>query len=55
MIDWHRLSERKALAIILMITMSNSSVKLTAGNIIELSMISFGDVSIYKLIVSFIE
>ncbi|XP_011058364.1 PREDICTED: odorant receptor 85c-like [Acromyrmex echinatior] len=44
MIDWHRLSKRKALAIVLMIMMSNSSVKLTAGNIIELSMISFGDV-----------
>ncbi|XP_018046442.1 PREDICTED: uncharacterized protein LOC108685937 [Atta colombica] len=44
MIDWHRLPGRKALAVILMIAMSNSSVKLTAGNIIELSMISFGDV-----------
>ncbi|XP_011058365.1 PREDICTED: uncharacterized protein LOC105148362 [Acromyrmex echinatior] len=44
MIDWHHLPGRKALAIILMIAMSNSSVKLTAGNIIELSMSSFGDV-----------
>ncbi|XP_018343944.1 PREDICTED: odorant receptor 49a-like [Trachymyrmex septentrionalis] len=44
MIDWHRLSGRKALAIVLMIAISNSSVKLTAGNIIELSMTSFGDV-----------
>ncbi|XP_018310063.1 uncharacterized protein [Mycetomoellerius zeteki] len=44
MIDWHRLPGRKGLAIILMIAMSNSSVKLTAGNIIELSMSSFGDV-----------
>ncbi|XP_018344145.1 PREDICTED: odorant receptor 85c-like [Trachymyrmex septentrionalis] len=44
MIDWHRLPGRKALAIVLMIAMSNSSIKLTAGNIIELSMSSFGDV-----------
>lgn len=46
MIDWHRLPERKALAVILMIAMSNSSIKLTAGNIIDLSLSSFGDVSI---------
>lgn len=46
MIDWHRLSRKKALAVMLMITMSNSSVKLTAGNIIDLSISSFGDVSI---------
>ncbi|KAL0117041.1 hypothetical protein PUN28_010124 [Cardiocondyla obscurior] len=44
MIDWHRLPGRKALAVILMIAMSNSSVKLTAGNIIDLSFSSFGDV-----------
>ncbi|XP_018406411.1 PREDICTED: uncharacterized protein LOC108782604 [Cyphomyrmex costatus] len=44
MIDWHRLPGKKALAIVLMIAMSNSSVKLTAGNIIELSISSFGDV-----------
>ncbi|XP_024876942.1 uncharacterized protein LOC112457875 [Temnothorax curvispinosus] len=44
MIDWHRLAGRKALAVILMIAMSNSSVKLTAGNIIDLSISSFGDV-----------
>ncbi|KAL6259106.1 hypothetical protein P5V15_009028 [Pogonomyrmex californicus] len=44
MIDWHRLPGRKALAVILMIAMSNSSVKLTAGNIIDLSISSFGDV-----------
>ncbi|XP_011058408.1 PREDICTED: odorant receptor 85c-like [Acromyrmex echinatior] len=44
MIDWHRLPGRKALAIVLMVAMSNSSIKLTAGNIIELSISSFGDV-----------
>lgn len=45
MIDWHRLPGRKALALILMIAMSNSSIKLTAGNLIELSLSTFGDVS----------
>lgn len=45
MIDWHRLPGKRALAIILVITMSNSSIKLTAGNLIDLSLSSFGDVS----------
>lgn len=45
MIDWHRLSGRKGLALILIIAMSNTSVKLTAGNLFELSLSTFGDVS----------
>lgn len=45
MIDWYRLPGKKALAVTLLISMSNSSVKLTAGNLIELSLSSFGDVS----------
>lgn len=45
MIDWHRLPGRKGLALILMIAMANSSVKLTAGNLFELSLGTFGDVS----------
>ncbi|XP_020295537.1 uncharacterized protein LOC109860675 [Pseudomyrmex gracilis] len=44
MIEWHRLPGTTALAVILMIAMSNSSVRLTAGNIIKLSICSFGDV-----------
>ncbi|XP_070158752.1 odorant receptor 10-like [Polyergus mexicanus] len=44
MIDWYRLPERKALALVLMIAMSNSSVKFTAGNFFELSLNTFGDV-----------
>jgi len=43
MIDWYRLQGKRALAVILI--MSNSSVKLTAGNVIDLSINSFGDVS----------
>ncbi|XP_036147243.1 odorant receptor 63a-like [Monomorium pharaonis] len=44
MIDWHRLSEKKGLALVLMIAMSNASIKLTAGNLFELSLSTFGDV-----------
>lgn len=45
MIDWHRLSGKKGLALVLMIAMSNMSIKLTAGNLFELSLSTFGDVS----------
>ncbi|XP_011684383.1 PREDICTED: uncharacterized protein LOC105447847 [Wasmannia auropunctata] len=44
MIDWYRLPEKKSLAVILIICMSNATTRLTAGNIIELSISSFGDV-----------
>ena len=46
MIDWHRMPGKKSLAIPLMMSMSNSTTKITAGNLIELSISSFGDVSI---------
>lgn len=45
MIDWHLLPGRKGLALVLMIAMANSSAKLTAGNLFELSLSTFGDVS----------
>jgi len=45
MINWYRLSGRKSLDVVLMIAMSNTSIKLTAGNIFELSLSTFGDVS----------
>ncbi|EZA52493.1 ObirOr5-L15 [Ooceraea biroi] len=44
MIDWYRLPEKKGLALILIIAMSNSSFKLTAANLFELSLSTFGDV-----------
>ncbi|XP_018310067.1 uncharacterized protein [Mycetomoellerius zeteki] len=44
MIDWHRLSGKKGLDLILMIAVSNTSIKLTAGNLFELSLSTFGDV-----------
>ncbi|XP_019699413.2 odorant receptor 63a-like isoform X2 [Harpegnathos saltator] len=44
MIEWHRLPRKNGLCLVLMIVMSNSSVKLTAGNYVELSLNTFGDV-----------
>ncbi|XP_076175815.1 odorant receptor 82a-like [Ptiloglossa arizonensis] len=44
MIDWHRLPGKKRLSLVLIITMSNTTMKLTAGNIIKLSLTSFNDV-----------
>ncbi|XP_068971245.1 odorant receptor 13a-like [Bombus flavifrons] len=44
MIDWHRMPWKKSLVVPLMISMSRSTTKITAGNIIELSISSFGNV-----------
>ncbi|XP_076548471.1 odorant receptor 22c-like [Osmia lignaria lignaria] len=44
MIDWYRLPGKRKLCIILIIEMSNSSIKLTAGNIIEMCFSTFGNV-----------
>ncbi|XP_076276768.1 odorant receptor 35 [Lasioglossum baleicum] len=41
MIKWYRLPGRKALGLVLMLAMSNSSTKLTAGKIVNLSLGSF--------------
>lgn len=46
MIEWYRLMGNKKLFCILIIAMSNSSIKLTAGNIVNLSISTFTDVSI---------
>ncbi|KAK2583199.1 hypothetical protein KPH14_009219 [Odynerus spinipes] len=43
-IDWYRLKGRKSLSLVLIIAMSSSSNRLTAGKFIELSISSFGDV-----------
>ncbi|XP_017759716.1 PREDICTED: odorant receptor 22c-like [Eufriesea mexicana] len=52
MIEWYRLPGNKKLCCILIIAMSNSSIKLTAGNIVELSISTFTDV--VKTAVSFL-
>ncbi|XP_076375581.1 odorant receptor 4-like [Megalopta genalis] len=44
MIDWYRLQGKKRQCIILIMAMSNSSSKLTAGSMVELSLSTFGDV-----------
>ncbi|XP_076760942.1 odorant receptor 82a-like [Xylocopa sonorina] len=44
MIEWHELSGSKKLCCILIIAMSNSSIKFTAGNMVELSINTFSDV-----------
>ena len=49
MIDWYRLTGKRKLGCILIIAMSNSSIKFTAGNMIELSISTFSDVSISLL------
>ncbi|XP_078051354.1 odorant receptor 10-like, partial [Augochlora pura] len=41
MIDWYRLPEKSQLSVVLIMLMSNSSKKLTAGNIIHLTLSSF--------------
>ncbi|XP_050479706.1 uncharacterized protein LOC126868389 [Bombus huntii] len=46
MIEWYRLYGKKKLCCVLIIAMSDSSRKLTAGNMVELSMSTFSDVSI---------
>ncbi|XP_019883396.1 odorant receptor 85c-like isoform X1 [Camponotus floridanus] len=44
MIEWYRLPGRKSLALVLIIAMSRSSIKFTAGNYFELSLCTFSDV-----------
>ncbi|KOC59817.1 Odorant receptor 2a [Habropoda laboriosa] len=43
MIDWYRMPGKKGLVVPLMISMSHSTTKITAGNLIVLSISSFGD------------
>ncbi|XP_015179392.1 PREDICTED: uncharacterized protein LOC107067955 [Polistes dominula] len=44
MINWYELKGKKALSLIIIISMSISSSRLTAGKFVELSLRSFGDV-----------
>ncbi|XP_003393917.1 odorant receptor 67a-like [Bombus terrestris] len=41
MIDWYRLPQKKALGLILIFAVANTSTKLTAGKLVELSLASF--------------
>ncbi|XP_043253372.1 odorant receptor 22c-like [Colletes gigas] len=44
MIEWYRLPENKRLSIVLIIAMSNATIKLTGGSMVKLCLSSFGDV-----------
>ncbi|XP_053999903.1 odorant receptor 83a-like [Hylaeus anthracinus] len=44
MVEWHRLKGNRRLSFVLIIAMSNLSTKLTAGNMVILSLSTFGDV-----------
>ncbi|KAG9435133.1 odorant receptor 22c-like [Apis mellifera carnica] len=44
MVDWYRLEGNKKLCFVLIIAMSNSSIKLTAGNMVELCLTTFSDI-----------
>ncbi|XP_076640672.1 uncharacterized protein LOC143352229 [Halictus rubicundus] len=44
MIDWYRLPENTKLSVVLIMAMSNSPTKLTAGSLVKLSLVSFSDV-----------
>nr|XP_012135098.1 PREDICTED: uncharacterized protein LOC105661742 [Megachile rotundata] len=44
MIEWYRLLGKRKLSMIFIMQMSNSTIKLTAGNIVILSYSKFGDV-----------
>ncbi|XP_017878902.2 odorant receptor 4-like isoform X2 [Ceratina calcarata] len=44
MVNWYKLRGSKKLPVILIIAMANSSVKLTAGNIVDLCLTTFSDV-----------
>ncbi|XP_011684693.1 PREDICTED: uncharacterized protein LOC105448031 [Wasmannia auropunctata] len=43
-LEWYRLPDKKARAIVLVIIMSNLPIKITAGNIVELSLKTYGDI-----------
>ncbi|KAF3054527.1 Odorant receptor 228 [Nylanderia fulva] len=43
-LEWYRLPNRKARSVILLMIMSNTPTKISAGNIVDLSLKTFGDV-----------
>lgn len=45
MIDWYRLPGKGALGLTLVMSMSNATIKLTAGKFMDLSLASFCSVS----------
>ena len=48
MIDWYRLPTKTVQDLILIIAMSNSPAKISAGRIADLSLLTFGNVGFHK-------
>lgn len=48
-LDWHRLPHRTARSLVLLIAVSTVPVKITAGKFMDLSLNSFGAVSVFVL------
>lgn len=46
MTDWYQLPHKIAIDLILIISRSNTVIKITAGKMIQLSIATFGDVSL---------
>ncbi|KAK2583181.1 hypothetical protein KPH14_009201 [Odynerus spinipes] len=49
MLDWYYLPRNKVRCVILMIAISNRSMRITAGNIVDLSLQTFGNVSNFPM------
>ncbi|XP_014484220.1 PREDICTED: odorant receptor 4-like [Dinoponera quadriceps] len=45
--EWYRLPQKTALSLVLIISRSSVVIKMTAGKLIELSLVTFGDVSLF--------
>ncbi|XP_032669717.1 odorant receptor 24a-like isoform X1 [Odontomachus brunneus] len=54
--EWYRLPQKTALSLVLIISRSSAVIKMTAGKLIELSLATFGDVSLdtYDAIYTFL-
>ena len=48
MIDWYRLPAKTVQDLILIIAMSNTPAKISAGRIVDLSLLTFGNVCFHK-------
>lgn len=48
MTDWYRLPNKTAAGLILVISRSSRATKITAGKLVNVSLATFGDVSIVK-------
>lgn len=49
MTDWYRLPHKTTLSLILVIARSSVVIKITAGKLVQLSIVTFSDVSINRL------